>query len=74
MARKYNQSGYKHYVVGTGAKGFPVIESGWEFKEDANDQLLELPEKLLPATVLGARAVRGRGLNPNADADWVGGA
>lgn len=65
QAAKYNQRDYKFYVL-VGDK----IESGWEYKEDAQDQLGELPPGQ-KGKVLTKAGVQRQGLDPDDNASWL---
>lgn len=65
---KYNNPDYTHYVVTKGK-----IESGWEFKEDANDHVKEsLPEYARSgAKVVSKSALSSRhSIDPKNDDHW----
>ena len=56
----YDQQGYTHFVVwrGLAGRGRPdQIESGWEFKEDAQDRLAEFKEEMYDETGFKARVI-----------------
>jgi hypothetical protein len=67
---KINQRDYKFWVVVDGK-----IESGWEFREDAKDQLENIPSGwyLGKAKVLAKAGLRQLGLDPDDDNAWHGG-
>jgi hypothetical protein len=63
-ARRINQRDYKFYVV-VGDK----IESGWEYREDAKDQIAEnLPP--VGAKVLALKTLISRKIDPNNNSNW----
>lgn len=63
-ANPIDQRDYKFYVV-VGNK----IESGWEYREDAQDQIKEnLPP--VGAKILTRKTLVSRGIDPNDDANW----
>ena len=62
--RKIDQKGYEYYVV------LPRgIESGWEYREDAKEQLSEL--SCPGARVLARKSLVSRGLYPKDNKNWV---
>lgn len=63
MAR-YNQRTYKYYVFLNGK-----IASGWDFREDAKDDLENAPG----GRVLSKVYLKGQGVDPDSDANWMGG-
>jgi len=65
QAAKYNQRDYTFYVLVNGK-----IESGWEYKEDAQDQLGELPPGQ-KGKVLTKTGVQRQGLDPDDNANWL---
>lgn len=66
-----NQKDYKFYVVGKNKKGDNKIESGWEFKEDAQDQIAELKDTGISGVkVLQRAGLKKLGLDPDKDSDW----
>jgi hypothetical protein len=66
LNEKLNQKDYKFYVI---AKN--KIESGWEYKEDAKDQLGELPKNLAKGAKVYAKShLKKLNLNPDDDKDW----
>lgn len=71
---KYNQSDYRFYVVRWDTPR-PLIDSGWEYREDAEDQVDALIEEKgeRKARVLTRRGMHTKVwgyLNPNKNADW----
>ena len=66
MSEGFNEPGYKFYVVIGGNK----IESGWEYKEDAKDQLGELPSEQRPGKVFQRLGLKKLGLDPENENDW----
>ena len=63
---KTNKKDYKFYVIVDGK-----IESGWEYQEDAKDQLGELPSGQ-KGKVLTKTGVQRAGINPDDDDSWTG--
>jgi len=61
---KYNQKDYKFYVVVDGK-----IESGWEYKEDAKEQLDELPNGK-KGRVYAKSFLKRISLDANSDLHW----
>lgn len=62
-----NNSGYEFYVVVK-----DQIESGWEYKEDAQDQKAEIKPSLKPKVVT-LRGLQRFGLDPDDDSNWMSG-
>jgi hypothetical protein len=79
LEKKINQKDYKFYVIITGGKdagkkAVGKIESGWEFKEDAQDQVAEIKSAdRITAKVLTKQGLKNQGLNPDDNKDWVAG-
>jgi hypothetical protein len=79
FTEKYNQKDYKFYVVITGGKdagkkAVGKIESGWEYKEDAHDQVKEIKSAdRITSKVFTAQGLKNKGLNPDNDKDWIQG-
>ena len=69
MATKINQKGYIAWVVLQDGK----IESGWEFTEDAKDQVRELKECGIVSKVLHRLGLTRIGIDPDQNANWVTG-
>jgi len=69
--RKLNQKDYTHYVV-VFRNGQPLIESGWEFREDANDNVREIREATpkIKVKVLSRRAMP---VDPDDNDNWLKG-
>lgn len=65
-ARKLNQKDYAFYVV---AKG--KIESGWEYREDANDQAKDNLPPSMGAKVYAKMALKKLELNPDDNSHWL---
>ncbi len=65
-ARKLNQKDYAFYVV---AKG--KIESGWEYREDANDQAKDNLPPSMGAKVYSKAALKKLKLNPDDNSHWL---
>lgn len=65
-ARKLNQKDYAFYVV---AKG--KIESGWEYREDANDQAKDNLPDTWGAKVYAKMALKKLNLNPDDNSQWL---
>jgi hypothetical protein len=63
---KINQRDYRRWVVVDGK-----IESGWEYPEDAKDQLTNLPPGK-KGKILGKPGLRQLGLDPDDDNAWHG--
>jgi hypothetical protein len=71
LNEKTNQPDYKFYVVGKNKKDENKIESGWEYKEDAQDQINELKETgITGVKVLQVTGLKKLGLDPDNDSDW----
>ena len=71
----YNQPDYHYYVVlEDEAYGVHMIESGWSFKEDAEDQIENVRALYEPkgATlkVFSSMGIRRKNLDPNYDDNW----
>ena len=64
---KINQKDYKFWVVVDGK-----IESGWEYSEDAKEQLGNLPSGK-PGKVYQRAGLKKLGLDPDDDSAWTGG-
>lgn len=64
-ATKMDQPDYKYYVVVDGK-----IETGWENREDAKDQLDELPPNK-KGKVVAKVTLKKMDLEPERDSDWV---
>ena len=62
---KYNDNDYKFYVLLDNNK----IESGWEYKEDAEDQIENLPPKL-KGKVLTLTGIKNKSIDPDDDSNW----
>lgn len=62
-----NNSDYTHYVVAGGK-----IESGWEYKEDATEQVKENlhPKVAAAAKVVAKSALSRHGIDPENDSHW----
>ena len=58
---KINMKDYKFWVVADGK-----IQSGWEYKEDAQDGLEDHPK----GKVLTRQGLKSKGLDPDNDAHW----
>jgi hypothetical protein len=65
LISKNNQKDYKFYVIVDGK-----IESGWEYKEDAQDQAKENLPPGKKGKVLTKTGVGRMGLNVDDDKDW----
>jgi len=61
-----NNPDYKYYVVS--ARG---IESGWEYKEDAQDFKREFD--LMPTKIMSAKTLKSRGTPADEDGNWATG-
>ena len=59
-----NNPDYKYYVVS--ARG---IESGWEYKEDAQDFKREFD--LMPTKIMSAKTLKSRGTPADDDGNWA---
>lgn len=63
--KKYNQKGYEFYVVVNNK-----IQSGWEYREDAQDMVDELKENGTKAKIYKKAGLKKLGLNPDNNKDW----
>ena len=63
---KLNQPDYISYVV----LGDRVIESGWQYPEDAEDQVGNIVSNQ-PITVRSIHWLRNRNINPNLNSNWL---
>ena len=68
----YNQPDYQFYVVVKTKSGIE-IESGWEYKEDAMDQIENLPIEYDASKVLTAMTLANKGIDVNDDSNWISG-
>jgi len=64
-SEQINNPDYKFYVVANG-----VIHSGWEYIEDAKDDIKELEENGLKARVYQRFGLKKLGLSPDNNSDW----
>jgi hypothetical protein len=72
QGRKINQKDYTHYVV-VSKDGEPRIESGWEYAEDAKEQIKgNLPEGV-KAKVITKTGAKRAGLDPDDNDNWLRG-
>jgi hypothetical protein len=62
---KFNRRDYKFYVVVGG-----MIDSGWEYREDANDAKRDLPDPRA-GKVFTKSGLRTQGINPDDNAFWT---
>lgn len=62
---KYNNSDYKYYVLDTKKN---KIESGWEYKEDAQDRIDT--DELKNVKVYSKTFLKSKGINPDEDKNW----
>lgn len=69
IAASFDEKGYEYYVVIKNSKGDLKIESGWEYPEDAKDQVKELKKTLNPK-IYKRKGLRGVGLDPKNNSDW----
>lgn len=73
----YDNSAYTHFLVWwhRGAKSHIKIESGWEYKEDAQERLEAFKEEIagrgVVAKVYTRKGLRQRGVDPVEDSRWV---
>lgn len=65
-----NQPEYKFYVWSPKLK---KIMSGWEFREDAKDDVLNQNQQFAPFKVLTRTFLISQGVSPDNDAMWHGG-
>jgi len=68
---KINNPDYTHWVVIKTAEGDYKIETGWEYREDAMDQLSEVPAEKMPK-VFAKAGLKKFNLDPNKNSDWAG--
>lgn len=66
---KLNKRGYAHYVFLPAGR---CIESGWEYRSDANDQAVALGSAADAKVYTRTGLRRMRGLDPDRDGDWCG--
>jgi len=75
-ARKVNQRDYKFYVIVYPPSG-PLIESGWEYRDDAKDQTAEgnmyrsSPD--MQFKILTKTGAKREGIDPDDNANWAQG-
>ena len=68
---RINQDEYNFYIVGTNKiTGKRAIESGWEYLDDARDQLNQLRENGIQATVIMGGVLLNLGYNVDDNAQW----
>ena len=65
---KYNQKGYRFYVYNHQGR----IMSGWEFKEDANDDAATYGNRS-GYKVYTLRFLLNQGIDPDFNINWIGG-
>jgi len=64
-----NDKEYKYYVILPDGK----IESGWEYKEDAEDQKENLPDKFIKtAKIIKLKGLKTKNIDPDNDKNWAG--
>ena len=66
---RYDRKAYVHFVAVRGT----CFESGWEYREDANDRRRELKDAGIPSVVLSRVGGRRKGLDPANSAAWCSG-
>lgn len=68
MEEKINQSDYKYYIVNTKTR---KIQSGWEYKEDADDNLKELIEfGQKDMSVHSKKSIKSLDIDPDDNSNW----
>lgn len=71
-AYAYDNSEYQWYVVvRSRASALNKVESGWEYKEDANDHKREFSNAGISAGVYSRKYLRQIGLDPSMAASWA---
>jgi hypothetical protein len=67
---KINQKEYRYYILASTIYGTKVVESGWEYKEDAHDQKNELAEDGIKSRIYSKSAIYKMGINVNDNKFW----
>jgi hypothetical protein len=68
ITEKINVSEYKHYVIDLDRN---KIESGWEYKEDAQDHHREDLPPNIRGKIVAKVTLKKHGLDPENDDDWL---
>tara|TARA_R110000824_G_scaffold397559_2_gene600558 strand:- start:606 stop:887 length:282 start_codon:yes stop_codon:yes gene_type:complete len=66
---KNNDKDYKFYTVVK-----DKIEGGWEYKDDAKDNIDEMKEEGIRGKILSITGLERKGIDPNDDKNWTSGA
>ena len=67
---RINQRDYRHYVLAITDSGARVVESGWEYKEDAQDQVNELKEDGIYSRIYTKTGLCRMGIDVNDNTVW----
>ena len=65
---KNNDKDYKFYTVVK-----DKIEGGWEYKDDAKDNIDEMKEEGIRGKILSITGLERKGIDPNDDKNWTSG-
>jgi hypothetical protein len=65
---KNNDKDYKFYTVVK-----DKIEGGWEYKDDAKDNIDEMKEEGIRGKILSITGLKSKGIDPNDDKNWTSG-
>ena len=65
-----HKNSYKFFCVDPSMKA-PCILSGWDFREDAQDDAQELKELHIPYKIVSRVTLERAGIDPNAESSWL---
>jgi hypothetical protein len=66
-----NNPDYKYYVLATNKKtGKQKIDTGWEYREDAMDQVKELQDSGISSKIYTALTLKQKGFDVNDNSSW----